>query len=212
MGVPIGRIFGTDIRATAGFFLLLALCFYVYGSDGAAMAAIACIAIVFSVLFHEFGHVFAVRRQLGGESIVILWGLGGLCLHQPAQSARQRIIISLMGPAFTAILAGIALAAGHLETAFGPPHPLVGRLTAFLLAINSVWLVFNILPIRPLDGGQALEAALAIRLGEARARAMSRRLSIVAALAVAAGAYAIGWPVATALALLLLVQNLTGRF
>lgn len=211
MGVPIGRIFGTDIRATGGFFILLALCFYVYRSDGVAMAAIACLAIVCSVLFHEFGHVFAVRRQLKSESVVILWGLGGLCVHEPPHSPRQSIIISLMGPVFTGILAGLALGAWKLGEAVGLPHPLVGRLVGFTLAINTLWLVFNILPIRPLDGGQALEAALAIRLGDGRARAASRKVSIVVALVVAGVAYAIGWPVASMLSLLLVVQNFTGR-
>jgi Zn-dependent protease len=211
MGVPLGRLFGTDIRATGGFFILLALCFYVYRSDGPAMSAVACIAIVLSLLFHEFGHVFAVRKQLGSESVVILWGLGGLCVHEPAQAPRQRIIISLMGPVFTAILAGVALGAGYAGSALGVPHPILARLAGFLVAINAIWLVFNILPIRPLDGGQALEAALAMRLGEKRARAMSRRVSIVIAGVVAGGAYAAGWPVAAMMAILLLVQNLTGQ-
>jgi len=206
MGVPLGRLFGTDIRATGGFFLLLGLCFYVYSESGPAIAGLVCITIVVSLLVHEFGHVFAVRKQLDAESVVILWGLGGLCVHEPARTPRQRIVISLMGPAFTALLAGAALAVDR----FVPlPHPALARLAGMLLVINAVWLVFNILPIRPLDGGQALEAALSIRLGDGRARAVARQVSIAAAVLVAAGAWAIGWHFAAILAVLLLVQNLS---
>ena len=208
MGVPLGRIFGTDIRATGGFFLLLAFCFYRYGSSGVALAAIFCIAVVLSLLVHEFGHVFAVRKQLGSESVVILWGLGGLCLHEPARSPRQRIIISLMGPAFTALFGGIMLAVWK----FAPlPHPAAQRLVWILLWINTAWLIFNILPIRPLDGGQALESALEMKMGAGRARAVARKVSAVFALGVLVAGVRYDYPFAAVFGLLLLVQNLTAR-
>ncbi|MHC4938210.1 MAG: site-2 protease family protein [Planctomycetota bacterium] len=208
MGVTLGRIFGTDIRATGGFFLLLAFCFYLYRHEGPAVAGIICIAVLVSLLVHEFGHVFAVRRQLGTESTVILWGLGGLCVHEPARSPRQRIVISLMGPAFTALLGGAMLALWK----FAPlPHPVVRQLVAILLWINTIWLVFNLLPIRPLDGGQALESALELKMGTGRAHATARMVSIVFAGLVMAAAYYLDFRFAMVMALLLLVQNLTSR-
>jgi Zn-dependent protease len=174
MGFPIGRLFGTDIRATGGFFLLMAAAFYFQGDAHVAQAAIFCIAIIVSLLVHEFGHVFAVRWQLHSESAVILWGLGGLCVHPPAETPKQRIIISLMGPAFQAVLGGAAVAAYFWAPAAQP------YLWALVL-INVFWLVLNLLPILPLDGGHALEAILQTRLGEAKASRVARRVSVVTA-------------------------------
>jgi len=205
MGVPIGRLFGTDIRATGGFLLLLAFAFYLNGAEYLARSALFCIVIVVSLLVHEFGHVFAVRRQLGSESVVILWGLGGLCVHEPARTPRQRIIISLMGPAFSAALAGLALAASR----FAPlPDGQLAEFVRLVLWVNTLWLAFNLLPIRPMDGGQALEAALSIRLGTGRALLATRRISVLVAAIAAVAAYVLGLRFAAILSVMLLIQNL----
>lgn len=208
MGVSIGRLFGTDIRATGGFFLLLGLYFYMYGVERAAEAGIFCFAIVVSLLVHEFGHVFAVRRQLKSDSVVILWGLGGLCMHERTNSPRQQLIISLMGPAFSAILGALVL---MMRTFVPLPHEVAEMLVEALVWINVVWLGLNLLPLLPLDGGMALEAALAMRMGQAKAHAIVRKISIVVAGALVFGGLALGIPFLPVLGIVLLMQNLQRR-
>ena len=156
MGFSIGRLFGTDIRATGGFFLLMAAVFYLNGQERLADVALFCIAIIVSLLVHEFGHVFAVRWQLQRESSVILWGLGGLCVHPPADTPKQRIIISLMGPAFQAVLGGAAVAAYFWAPAARPY--LWG-----MVWINVVWLALNLLPVHA-SGDNGLSAIVLLNV------------------------------------------------
>jgi len=207
MGVLIGRIFGTDIRATGGFFLLMGLYYFFFNRDLAATGTF-CLALIVSLLIHEFGHVFAVRWQLGSESSIVLWGLGGVCLHEPTRDPKKRIIISLMGPAFQAV-PGIVFAAIFLLAPPAQPHL---RLFVVIMAlINVVWLLFNLIPILPLDGGHALRAALEMKLGAAKADPLARKVSVVCAAGVVALALFFSQPFIAMMGGLLLFQNLPGR-
>ena len=205
MGFLIGRLFGTDVRATGGFFLLMGFYFLQLGVDRAAEAAIFCIAVILSLLVHEFGHVYAVRKQLKSESQVILWGLGGLCVHPPAPYPKQRVIISLMGPAFEAVL-GVAAVLVYL---FAPPSdPLLQWFVWCMVWINVFWLALNLVPLRPLDGGQALQAALEMRVGAGKAGAIARKVSIVTAGLVIVAGILLNFTILSIMALLLLIHNL----
>ena len=208
MGFLIGRLFGTDIRATGGFFLLLAFYLLTSGEGRTAEAAIFAIAVIVSLLIHEFGHVYAVRRQIKEDSIVILWGLGGLCMHPPAPKPKQRLVISLMGPAFEAVL-GVAAILVYFFLPKIEPH--VDYFVFCLVWINVFWLALNLVPLRPLDGGQALEAALEMRIGPARASSITRKVSIVTASGLLVLALYFQFPIGAILAVLLLLQNLQPR-
>jgi Zn-dependent protease len=206
-GFPIGRLFGTDIYATGGFFLLLAL-YFLRGEADPAGAATWCAAVVLSLLVHEFGHVFAVRRLTGGDCFVQLWMLGGLCVHAPVRSRGKQVAISLLGPVAGFMLAGVAWV---IRDFAAPSHPLLRYLVRSLLWINLFWNGLNLLPIWPLDGGQALRAALAHRLGSGRAVPIVRRLSIAVAAIVGIVALRIGFTLGAVLAILLGMENLMGR-
>ena len=209
MGVHIGRIFGTDIRATGGFFLLLGLYFYMLGTDRVAEAGLFCIAIIVSLLIHEFGHVFAFRWQAQSGSSVILWGLGGLCIPDaPPRDPKQRIVISLMGPAFEAVLGAIALAVWIFVPV---SNPYLATLLFYLVWINVFWLVLNLVPVLPLDGGQALMAALELKMGPHKALAVAKRVSVGCAALVIAAAIYLDFKFVAVMGALLLLQNLPGR-
>lgn len=207
-GALIGRIFGTDIFATGSFLLLMVFLLVVY-HESAAFVAISEIALIVSVLVHEFGHVFAVRWLLGSSSIVVLWGLGGLCIHEPTRVIRKRIGISLMGPAFGLVL-GVACL---LVFRYLLPEGLNKLVLAFFEAmvyINIVYTGLNLLPILPLDGGQATLAALEWKLGPGRAMLVARRISIALSVAALPAAFRWGGPIMAAIVLMLLLQNLLG--
>jgi len=206
-GFAIGRIFGTNIYATGSFFLLIAYIFWISGGN-LSWAAIWCLAIILSLIAHEFGHVFAVRWLLKERSTVILWFLGGICLHEPTRDRRKQIGISLMGPAFGFGLAGLAwIAMLALPASKGPLRPFLGSLLFLNVLLNAL----NLLPIWPLDGGQALRAALAARLGSGRAALVVRRISIATAIVGGAVALQLGYRIAAIIAILLVADNLLGR-
>lgn len=201
-GLLIGRLFGTDIYASPSFLLLMAVYFFAYRNPAAV--AIFLVALILSLLVHEFGHVFAVKWLLKGRAVILLWMLGGLCIHERTTNAKKQLGISLMGPAFGFALAGVAWAIEPLV-----PRPGVwAGLVAMLLWINVLWNALNLLPLWPLDGGQALRAALALRIGGAKAAVAVRRISIFTAVAGIAVALQSGYFFAAILATMLLLENL----
>ena len=125
-GFQIGRVLGTDIYMSPTFLLLIAFYFFMGGRARAATVAIFSIAVILSLLIHEFGHAIAVRRLLKTEPVILLWGLGGLCMfrdelgrHTPGRD----LVISLAGPAFSAILGAIFI---PLALVAGAEHQLAG--------------------------------------------------------------------------------------
>ena len=207
-GIQLGRIFGTDIYASLGFFGLLLLVYLYVGTENAARAALLMIAVVISLLVHEFGHAFAVRWLLKSESKIVLWFLGGLCIHEPARKPAQQVGISLMGPGFAAALAGLVAIAYYTMPA---EESALRFLVKVLLWINVVWTAANLLPILPLDGGQALRALLHIRMGGGRALRVARYVSMVTAAVAGAAALYFDYGFAAILCLMLLLENLWGR-
>jgi Zn-dependent protease len=202
-GFLIGRIFGTDIFCSPTFFLLLGFYFYQAGVQAGALFSLA---VVVSILVHEFGHVFAVRWLLHAPSVVILWGLGGLTVHQKAGRPGHSVAISLMGPAFGFGLCALCLLVAILLPADTPT--LVTSFVSLMVWINAVWTAVNLLPILPLDGGQALRAGLGGMVGPSPAARATRIVSIAAAAAAMGACYLYGEPFLTLLAGLLLFQNL----
>jgi Zn-dependent protease len=201
-GFRIGRLFGTDIYCAPSFLLLMVACLLLAGPGPGALF---CVAVILSILVHEFGHVFAVKWLLRAQSTVVLWGLGGLCLHPGTPSPGRRVGISLMGPAFGFGLAAVSLAAALLVP---DVSPVLTSFLATMVWINVFWTAANLLPILPLDGGQAMLAALQKGLGAARAARITRWTSIVVAGLALAAALTADRRFLAVLAALLLFQNL----
>ncbi len=201
----IGRLFGTDIFVTADFFLLLAFYFLVGRADAGRMA-LFCLALIVSLLVHEFGHVLAVRRLLKAPSAIILWGLGGLCVYPAIPTTPGRKIgISLMGPLLEAVLGALCLA---LLKGLDPEPGALREFLVIMVWVNLFWVAANLLPILPLDGGQALRAGLEYRMAPERAALAARRVSVVTAILAGGAAASLGLPFAAILCAFLMLQNL----
>jgi Zn-dependent protease len=209
-GLLVGRLFGTDIYCELSFFLLIGL-YFLTGTVGAA--AVFSVAVIISILVHEFGHVLAVRRLLKVPSLVVLWMLGGLCIYRGSPRPGQQAVISLMGPAFSFALGGLSYGASTLLPA--PPLPAEPTVLSVFLTvmiwINLVWTCANLLPALPLDGGKALEAGLRAALGRHRGDRVARWVSVVTAAGIVGAALYFRFPFAAVLGVFLLVDNLKSR-
>jgi len=205
-GFQIGRLFGTDIFMSPNFLLLMAFYFLMAGREGMASVAVFVVALIVSLLVHEFGHVTAVRRLLRTDCWILLWALGGLCVWQPTgdRKPKTRILIALMGPAFQVPL---AIAAISLYLVLPRSPTLAYEFVIYMLYINVVWLGVNLLPLLPLDGGHALQAALEYAVHPIRAEAITARVSIVTAVAAGAVAFHFGSFLAI-ICVLFVIQNL----
>jgi Zn-dependent protease len=121
------------------------------------------VALFGIVLLHEFGHALACRQTGGEANQIVLWPLGGIAFVNPPRRPGAMLWSIAAGPLVNVILLPIlslALLAGD-----------AGSLN-FALFLHHVWwinlglLIFNMLPVYPLDGGQILRALLWFPLGE----------------------------------------------
>ena len=121
------------------------------------------------VLLHEYGHALACRQVGGRANQIVLWPLGGVAYVDPPPRPGAVLWSIAAGPLVNVILIPVLLAVtALLHAAVGP---LGHNLYVYLYAvqfINAALLVFNVLPVYPLDGGQILRAFLWFFLGRAR--------------------------------------------
>jgi Zn-dependent protease len=146
----------------------------------------ACVFI--SILVHEFGHGLMARR-FRGEPSIVLYGLGGLCYSHTEKTSWRRLAVILAGPGAGLTLCLVVLLATSLAFGLTPGEHLAiirrvlrlgvdpeGILNAMvklrqpmvfegywaLVDINLRWSLVNLLPIWPLDGGQATQVVMSM--------------------------------------------------
>ena len=133
-------------------------------------AAILYLGLFVLVTMHEFGHALACRQVGGRAERIVLWPLGGIAFVSPPPRAGAMLWSIAAGPlvnvALVPILTYARHAAGHagwMET-----NPDAFLVVLWLWKINLGLLLFNLLPVYPLDGGQILRAVLWFPLGQIR--------------------------------------------
>ncbi len=122
------------------------------------------------VLLHEFGHSLACRQVGGVANRIVLWPLGGVAFVNPPPRPGATLWSIAAGPLVNVALAPIILALGLTSRSLGglEAWPNLHLLLRGLWFINGYLLIFNILPIYPLDGGQILRSLLWFVIGRAR--------------------------------------------
>jgi Zn-dependent protease len=133
------------------------------------------------VLMHEFGHALACR-QVGGEAHrIILWPLGGIAFVSPPQRPGATLWSIAAGPLVNVALAPVlaVLWFGALSMDLKGTSPDAYRFLRDLCMINLFVLIFNLLPIYPLDGGQILRSLLWFVLGRARSLMVTAAIGFV---------------------------------
>ena len=133
------------------------------------------------VLLHEFGHAMACRQVGGTADQILLWPFGGVAYVNPPQRPGATLWSIAAGPLVNVVLFPILLAAMLVSRSVGLPHTLPDAylLLRSILYINVSLLVFNILPIYPLDGGQILRSLLWFPLGRARSLMVATVLGFI---------------------------------
>lgn len=122
------------------------------------------------VLLHEFGHSLACRQVGGQADQIVLWPLGGIAYVAPPHRPGATLWSLVAGPLVNVVLLPLLMLLGLVLSRTGALQP--GSDAAAWLwavgAINVVLLVFNLLPIYPLDGGQILRSLLWFGIGPRR--------------------------------------------
>ncbi len=153
-----------------------------YSSTGWDYAeAIGLFAIV---LTHEFGHALATRSVGGKADTIILWPFGGIAFVNAPRRPLATLWAIAAGPLVNVILLPVLWGLTHLAIAHSAS--LDPNLIKFLFALelmNIVLLVFNILPIYPLDGGQILSSILWFFMKETRAIRIAAGIGMIGSIA-----------------------------
>jgi Zn-dependent protease len=127
------------------------------------------LALFAIVTLHEFGHSLACRSVGGSADHVVLWPLGGVAYVNPPQRPGATLWSIAAGPLVNvALVPLLVLGIVAARLAGLPAGSDAATLLRAVTAINLVLLVFNLLPIYPLDGGQILRSLLWFPLGRAR--------------------------------------------
>ena len=129
------------------------------------------LALFAIVLTHEFGHALACRSVGGTANRILLWPFGGVAYVDPPQRPGATLWSIAAGPlvnvALFPVLYGIYLSGQ--TPGWGATAPDAYKLVRAILWIDVGLLIFNILPVYPLDGGKILWSLLWFVMGRARA-------------------------------------------
>ena len=166
------RLAGIDVHLHWSWFLVA---FYqissrpdYYSSPG--WKILEYLALFVIVLMHEFGHALACRQVGGSSDQIVLWPLGGVAYVNAPQRPGATLWSIAAGPLVNVALVPVFLALWWLDRANNWAHqwPDFHVFLRSLRMINTVLLIFNLLPVYPLDGGQILRSLLWYPLGTAR--------------------------------------------
>ncbi len=139
------------------------------------------LALFLIVMLHEFGHALACRQVGGTANQIVLWPLGGVAYVNPPERPGATLWSIAAGPLINVALFPVFLVAVYLSRSLGwaASLPDAYRLLRALLYIDVGLLIFNMLPIYPLDGGQILRSLLWFPLGRARSLLVATVLGFV---------------------------------
>jgi len=176
-------VFGFRIGVDASWFVVLFLLIFtlsgsfratLHSSDAVAyLTTVVSVLLLFaSLIVHELGHALVARRQGIEVKRIELYLFGGLTqMSRDARTPAEDFKIAVAGPlaTFAVILLGLAI-----DLAIVGPHRLIHaiflasdiQITPVLLALswlvpmNVLLLVFNLVPAFPLDGGRIARSAV----------------------------------------------------
>jgi Zn-dependent protease/CBS domain-containing protein len=198
--IPVGKLFGIEVRIHLTFFLMPLFVYLTELSarpDANARRDLALVAIILAcVAAHECAHLFAARRLGMVPKALILLPLTGVTVfdesHNPKSSEgsllwKREIRLALIGPLTSLFLAFVA--AGVVMT-FSPgtnllawPFLVSRDLPRSLVWANIYLAGLNLLPAYPLDGGRVLRALLSrgsdLATATQRAVSVSKMISVV---------------------------------
>ncbi len=141
-----------------------------HGYASPAFAVYEYIALFVIVLLHEFGHAIACRQVGGVANYILLWPFGGIAFVRPPPRPGAELWSIVGGPLVNVILIPVLYVVTMLAARSGvaAQTPDLYRLITMVAWINVAILVFNLLPIYPLDGGQILRSLLWFLVGRTR--------------------------------------------
>jgi Zn-dependent protease len=133
------------------------------------------LALFLIVLLHEYGHSLACRQVGGQANQIVLWPLGGVAYVDPPPRPGATLWSIAAGPLVNVVLLPVIWILGHWIDL--PPNAY--QFVQAIWNVNCLLLIFNLLPIYPLDGGQILRALLWFAFGRARSLMIATIIGLI---------------------------------
>jgi Zn-dependent protease len=179
--IKLFSVFGLRVGVDASWFVILFLLIFwlstpfretLHSSDAVAYltTVISVLLLFVSLIIHELGHALVARRQGIEVKRIDLFLFGGLTqMSRDAATPGEEFKISIAGPAATL---GVILVCLGVDVAIVGFHRLTHAIVldndiqitpvllslSWLLPMNILVLLFNIIPAFPLDGGRIARA------------------------------------------------------
>lgn len=184
------RIGGIQLSVHFSFLLLLGWVAWEGWSaaawPGALWSVVSMLTLFTCVTLHELGHAAAARRFGVRVPRIVLLPIGGMAeMDSIPRRPRHEIIIALAGPAVNYVLIAVLMIFVRFPSNWGALYlPFsVPELLRYLVIVNVIMGVFNLLPAFPMDGGRVLRAWLATRTSYLRATRIAVGVGKIVALA-----------------------------
>jgi Zn-dependent protease len=181
--IHLFRLFGIDVFLHWSWFLVAA--YEIQTRKGTYSSVtwnvLEYLALFLIVMIHEFGHSLACRQVGGRADRIVLWPLGGVAYVDPPPRPGATLWSIAAGPLVNVVLIPLLWIAVAASRSAGM-EATAPDFYALLLAvqfINKLLLIFNILPIYPLDGGQILRALLWFVMGRGRSLMVATILGLI---------------------------------
>lgn len=177
----VGRVFGIELRIHITFFLIVVYAAYIWGWGmpdtlgwpGAVYGAVLISVLFICVVIHELSHSRLAQHYGAEVESITLLPIGGVSmLKNMPEEPKKELWVSLVGPLSNLVIAAflgivLLLVPGKVTTETAEQFAdLIGGITlqgfvTYMLIINVLLALFNLLPAFPLDGGRVLRSILA---------------------------------------------------
>jgi len=195
--IRIFQLFGIDVYLHWSWFLIVLYDVQTRRQEYNSYAwnALETLSLFGIILVHEFGHALACRQVGGKANQIILWPLGGVAYVSPPQRPGAMLWSIAAGPLVNVVLVPILFFATVFASRAG--WELINpNLYQYINAIwwtNLIILIFNMLPIYPLDGGQIFRSLLWFIVGRANSLMVASALGFFGVAGMVAAAVFLQW-------------------
>ena len=200
--ILLGKFAGIPVKIHWTFSLLFVFVGYIAFSNEIPSSELlwffAYVVLLFLfVIMHEYGHALMARRFGIPTRDIILSPIGGIArLERLPTKPLHELYVAIAGPAVNVVLAFVFFIIQlFIADRIFPPSDQISLsfsddFIGYLLLINIVLFLFNLLPAFPMDGGRVLRSLLSMIMKD---RLKATKWAVIIGQTIAVGFLFIGW-------------------
>lgn len=163
------------------FWIFLLFFTGIYNNPSIESVIVGAVMFV-SLLVHEYGHALTAA-YFGAKPTITLEAFGGRAEYSSfGISRKKQLLITLNGPLMESLL--IAFPYFLLESGIFASHYYIQYILYIFMRLNILWCLLNLIPIKPLDGGNIVSSLLEDRFG-ARGSQISLAIGLISVVLIA---------------------------